>query len=506
MKNKNARAALKILRIATENDDNILSKEEEQLKEMTLKELKSHETDFLLVNEQIKAWEKVLLHQKDAKEKGDAFLFSVMVELVKQFGTKDSEWNWAIEQFINTLFAVKHLKAYKKVELLLHSLIKKMSSDQDSIIDEIENEIRDREEIEIDSSLFDRDLKFSENMLSQLIFVAGHIGIKMVIFIENIEKLLEKRNEKKKQKKKESKKSEAAEDEAEEELDLIAGGNDADLENDRTFLINVLNKTLLQKNILSKFVPVIDEIVKHTLVKYANIGQETSATLLERVAIISFWKFMLVSSEYWENKIDTLFQLLSMKGFDWKVKSNILICVGDLYKRFPTILDSYHEKFILNLNWDNNYVRRNWLRVISHLALNDMIKIRGEISDIWKLLKDSDEKIRDLVKLFLHELHSKHNDTIYNLIPEAINRLSEWAHFSAEDFEEIAKILAKYVEKDKQIEMLLDKLLQKLSNSASKLLFFINLSRWEWSKKYCIYDINSKLKWKTSTKTNGALW
>lgn len=154
MKNKNAKAALKILRIATENDDNILSKEEEQLKEMALKELKSHETDFLLVREQIKAWEKVVLRQKD-KEKGDTFLFSVMVELVKQFGTKDPEWNCVIEQFINTLFAVKQLKSYKKVELLLHSLMKKLSSEQDNIIEQIENEIRDREEIDIDETLFD---------------------------------------------------------------------------------------------------------------------------------------------------------------------------------------------------------------------------------------------------------------------------------------------------------------------------------------------------------------
>ena len=46
-----------------------------------------------------------------------------------------------------------------------------------------------------------------------------------------------------------------------------------------------------------------------------------------------------------------------------------------------------------------------------------MIKIRGEISDICLLLKDDDQKIRDLVKLFLHEIHSKNKDTIFQLIP-----------------------------------------------------------------------------------------
>jgi len=42
-----------------------------------------------------------------------------------------------------------------------------------------------------------------------------------------------------------------------------------------------------------------------------------------------------------------------------------------------------------------------------------MIKIRGEISDICLLLKDEDIKIQDLVKLFLHEIHSKNKETIF---------------------------------------------------------------------------------------------
>jgi condensin complex subunit 1 len=226
----------------------------------------------------------------------------------------------------------------------------------------------------------------------------------------------------KKQKKKEERK--AGDEDHEEELDLIAGGGDADLEADKSFLENVLHKTLLQKNLLSKFVPIIDKIVQNIFEKY-NKGEEKNATYLERVTILSFCKFMLVSPEYCQSRIDRMFDLLSLKGFDSKVKSNLLICIGDLYKRFPTILDNYHQKFFLNLSSDNSYVRRHCLRVISHLALNDMIKIRGEISDICKLLKDEDSKIQDLVKLFLHELHSKHNETIYNLIPEAINRLSE---------------------------------------------------------------------------------
>jgi condensin complex subunit 1 len=65
------------------------------------------------------------------------------------------------------------------------------------------------------------------------------------------------------------------------------------------------------------------------------------------------------------------------------------------------------------------------LMVITHLILNDMMKLKGEIVDICMLLEDKDERIRDQVKLFLHELHSKGNLIIYNLFPKAISRLSK---------------------------------------------------------------------------------
>lgn len=284
---KNARAALKILRIATEHNQSLLSKEEDQLKDLTLKELRSPETDFLLVSEQIKAWERVIKHQRDENPKVDEFIFSVMISLIKQFGSENVEWNCAAEQFMNSLFVIKELKAYKKAELFLHSLIKKISSEQDDVIEKIEQEIHERDDIEIDETLFSGNINFNQYMLSQLIFVAGHLSIKMVTYIENVERLLEKRCEKKKQKKKDSKNNKDEEDQ-EEELDIIAGGGDAELEADRTFLNNVMEKTLLQKNLLAKFVPVIDMVINHIVSKYEKEEREKPATFLERVSVLSY--------------------------------------------------------------------------------------------------------------------------------------------------------------------------------------------------------------------------
>lgn len=62
--------------------------------------------------------------------------------------------------------------------------------------------------------------------------------------------------------------------------------------------------------------------------------------------------------------------------------------------------------------------------VLTHLILNDMIKIKGEICDFALLLDDPCAKIQGMVKLFFQELHKKDPKLIYNLLPEAISKMS----------------------------------------------------------------------------------
>ena len=104
--------------------------------------------------------------------------------------------------------------------------------------------------------------------------------------------------------------------------------------------------------------------------------------------------------------------------------------------------------------------------VITHLILNDMLKLKGEIVDMCMLLEDEDERIRGQVQLFLHELNSKGNNIIYNKFPKAITRLSkEFSHLTKDQFEHIAKDLIGYIDKDKQVETTLLQMCQKLKNS-----------------------------------------
>ena len=113
--------------------------------------------------------------------------------------------------------------------------------------------------------------------------------------------------------------------------------------------------------------------------------------------------------------------------------------------------------------------------VLTHLVLNDMMKLRGEICNIIILMDDPDEKIQNLVKTFMGELYKKDPKTFYNLLPETLTRMStpeedvfvyDESHFLA-----LAKNIVPFLEKDKQNENLVEKLCLRIKNSDSNLYY-----------------------------------
>ena len=52
-------------------------------------------------------------------------------------------------------------------------------------------------------------------------------------------------------------------------------------------------------------------------------------------------------------------------------------------------------------------MRKNTLMVLTHLILNDMVKVKGQISEMATCLEDKEQRIADLAKLFFLELSKK---------------------------------------------------------------------------------------------------
>ena len=98
--------------------------------------------------------------------------------------------------------------------------------------------------------------------------------------------------------------------------------------------------------------------------------------------------------------------------------------------------------------------------VLTHLILNDMVKVKGQVCEIAICLRDKDSRIRDMSRLLFHELSKRSNNPIYNLLPEIISQLSQMS-VSTEDFRSILTFLLAFIKKERQNEMLMEKLCQR---------------------------------------------
>ena len=56
--------------------------------------------------------------------------------------------------------------------------------------------------------------------------------------------------------------------------------------------------------------------------------------------------------------------------------------------------------FVFRLHDESPYVRRDTLTVLTHLILNDMLKVKGQISDIALCITDEDPRIAGKIIFF----------------------------------------------------------------------------------------------------------
>jgi condensin complex subunit 1 len=137
--------------------------------------------------------------------------------------------------------------------------------------------------------------------------------------------------------------------------------------------------------------------------------------------------------------------------------------MGDVAVSFSSIIDENSNELYKGLSDKDQVVKKNTLMVLTHLILNGMIKVKGQLGEMAKCLEDSDERIADLAKLFFTELATKDN-AIYNNLPDGessnwctglhlnsgavISHLSVGAHAVDEEaFQSTMRYIFKFIEK-----------------------------------------------------------
>ena len=217
---------------------------------------------------------------------------------------------------------------------------------------------------------------------------------------------------------------------------------------------------IVGRGMISLFTPMLLRVVANEEGIYSSLVLMQSATL-------ALCKCMCISKSFCEKHLPLLFSVLAKApNDDQDLRANIVIALGDLAFRFPNEVEPYTPKMYACLRDKSTRVRRHTLMVLTHLILNDMVKVKGNVCEIALCLQDQEPRIRDMARLLFHELSKRTNSPIYNLLPDIVSQLSQLS-LKQEVFREIMLFLLSFITKDRQNEMLVEKLIQRFPKCTS---------------------------------------
>nr|XP_018906825.1 PREDICTED: condensin complex subunit 1 [Bemisia tabaci] len=313
---------------------------------------------------------------------------------------------------------------------------------------------------------------YSEKLVARLVAVVCHIAFRQWQYLDgDVFKELKYRNTIREEKKRKSKKyrnksvltpsgdssiSDPKDQSTCEEGEGIAAADDAAQE-----LIRKVceSEIVTGKGLLAVFCPMILHICQNP--------QVFSGEILKSVASAGLSKLMMVSSTFCEDQIQ-LFVTMLERSPEPAVRTNLVLAFGDFLFRFPNLIEPWTHHLYARLRDESSSVRLNTLLVLSHLITNEMVKVKGQISDVALCMVDEDPIIKDKAQQFFTELSGKGN-TLYNVMPDIISRLSNPDQgVTEENFQIILRFLMELINKEKQVESLVEKLCHRFRGSNSE--------------------------------------
>ncbi|XP_029308182.1 condensin complex subunit 1 [Cottoperca gobio] len=300
--------------------------------------------------------------------------------------------------------------------------------------------------------------------LAQLLALCGSVAFWQVSHLERSvsTELRRRRGENEEREEKEKGPSSKAKQSAnesvmEEELGLMG----ASAEDTEAELIRKICETelLAEENLLCSFLPL--------LVRVCSSPGRYSHPQLTTAAWLALSQYMMISPSVCEENIRLMFTVLERSTLP-VVRANAIIALGDLIVRFPNILEPWTQNLYARLSDEAPSVRQTAVTVLTQLVLKDVLKVKGQVSEVAVLLIDPEPHITSLALNFFNELATKDN-AIYNLLPDIISRLSDPERgMTSEDFNTIMKQLFSYITKERQTESLVEKLCQRFRTAKTE--------------------------------------
>ncbi|EDV53204.1 condensin complex subunit 1 [Drosophila erecta] len=201
--------------------------------------------------------------------------------------------------------------------------------------------------------------------------------------------------------------------------------------------------------LLSKLAPFIIEICKRP--------GEFGDPKLQQAATLALARLMTVSSRFCETNMSFLMNILNLTK-NIRIKCNTVVGLSDLTFRFPNIIEPWTGHFYAQLHESNTELRLTAVKMLSHLILNEMIRVKGQIADMALCIVDGNDEIRNITKQFFKEIANKSN-ILYNVLPDIISRLGDInLNLDEDKYRIIMSYILGLIQKDRQIETLVEKL------------------------------------------------
>uniref|UniRef100_A0A8C2C9X9 Condensin complex subunit 1 n=1 Tax=Cyprinus carpio TaxID=7962 RepID=A0A8C2C9X9_CYPCA len=299
--------------------------------------------------------------------------------------------------------------------------------------------------------------QLQESGLAQVLSLCGAVAFWQVSHLErSVSTGLRRRRGEKEEKEEKEKAPDANDSCVEEELGLVgASAEDTEVE----FIRKICETELLSGNMLSAFLPL--------LVKVCSSPGKYSHSQLTTAACLALSQYMMISPAVCKDNIRLLFTVLEKSPLP-VVRANTIVALGDLTVRFPNILEPWTPNLYARLSDESASVRLTAIMVLTQLVLKDVMKVKGQVSEVAVLLLDPEPHIASLALNFFNELSAKDN-AIYNLLPDIISRLSDPERgMKEEDFNTIMKQLFSYITKERQTESLVEKLCQRFRTAKTE--------------------------------------
>ncbi|XP_051138576.1 condensin-1 complex subunit CAP-D2 isoform X2 [Andrographis paniculata] len=377
-------------------------------------------------------------------------VFSLLQGLISGFSIPENIWYAAADKAIATLYSIHPTPETIAADLVKRSLKSVFESSEETDMP-----------LEVNSGGSYLLTTVQVRNLSRYLFVVSHVAMNQLAYIESCIHKIQKAKAKKEKMAAENGNvdvntaSNAQKDSGINSELGLAASEDAILDS----LAEKAEKEIVSgvgagKNLIGHCAPFISKLCRNF-----NLMQKHPD--LQASGMLALCRLMIIDAKFCESNLQLLFTVVESAPSEI-VRSNCTIALGDLAVRFPNLLEPWTENMYRRLRDQSVSVRKNAVLVLSHLILNDMMKVKGYINEMAMILEDVEERIANLAKLFFYELSKKGNNPVYNLLPDILGKLSS-QDLNRESFYNIMQFLIGFIKKDKQVESLVEKLFNRLT-------------------------------------------